>query len=197
MIETLNYSIALITGYILGSIPFGLIFSHLLGHGDLRKIGSGNIGATNALRTGNKKLALLTLIFDMLKGALAVILIKQFISPDYMIIAGLGAIIGHCFPIWLKFKGGKGVATTIGVLLTISPLLGLLVCISWFLIAITFKISSLSALISVLLAPVYALFILDNRSALLIFLITILVWIRHKANIIRIIKKQEKRIGQK
>jgi glycerol-3-phosphate acyltransferase PlsY len=167
-----------------------------MGYGDIRKIGSGNIGATNALRTGSKKLAILTLLCDMLKGAIPVIIAKYFM-PDFIIIAGFGAIIGHCFPIWLKFKGGKGVATTIGALLTISPLVGLLVCLTWLLSALTIKISSLSALIAVLTAPIYTYFVMDDRSAYLISLITILVWIRHKDNIIRIVKRQEKRIGKK
>jgi acyl phosphate:glycerol-3-phosphate acyltransferase len=188
--------IAIIMGYAFGSIPFGLIFAKLLGHGDIRKIGSGNIGATNALRTGSKKLAILTLLFDISKGIAPVIIARCFL-PEATVIAGLGAILGHCFPIWLKFKGGKGVATTIGVILAISPLLGLAVIATWFAMAFTFKISSLAALVSVLLAPIYTYFIIDAKNALLVLLITAIVWIRHKDNIVRILKKEEKRIGEK
>ncbi|MCV6599571.1 MAG: glycerol-3-phosphate 1-O-acyltransferase PlsY [Alphaproteobacteria bacterium] len=196
MNEITQYLILTLLGYAFGSIPFGLIFAKLLGHGDIRKIGSGNIGATNALRTGSKKLALLTLICDMLKGV-APVLIAKSCCPEYIIIAGIGAIIGHCFPIWLRFKGGKGVATTLGVLLAISPILGLLVCLTWLVVAITFKISSLSALVAILLAPIYNFFLLDEKSAILAMGITIIVWLRHKDNIIRIIKREEKKIGKK
>ncbi|MCT4575045.1 MAG: glycerol-3-phosphate 1-O-acyltransferase PlsY [Alphaproteobacteria bacterium] len=196
MDEITQYLIMILLGYTFGSIPFGLIFAKLLGHGDIRKIGSGNIGATNALRTGSKKLALLTLICDMFKGV-APVLIAKSCCPEYIIIAGIGAIIGHCFPIWLKFKGGKGVATTLGVLLAISPILGLLVCLTWLIVAVTFKISSLSALVAILLAPIYTFFLLDEKSAILAMGITIIVWLRHKDNIIRIIKREEKKIGKK
>ena len=133
--------------YLIGSIPFGLIFSKLNGYGDIRKIGSGNIGATNVLRTGNKKLALLVLICDGFKGYLSVILVTIFLSNNYseisLCIAIIFVIIGHCFPIWLKFKGGKGVATILGCLLALSLFLGTIILISWLLIALIFKKSSL------------------------------------------------------
>jgi glycerol-3-phosphate acyltransferase PlsY len=132
----------------------------------------------------------------MFKGV-APVLIAKSCCPEYIIIAGIGAIIGHCFPIWLKFKGGKGVATTLGVLLAISPILGLLVCLTWLIVAVTFKISSLSALVAILLAPIYTFFLLDEKSAILAMGITIIVWLRHKDNIIRIIKREEKKIGKK
>lgn len=196
MSEITKYIIIVLIGYGLGSIPFGLIFARLMGHGDIRKIGSGNIGATNALRTGSKKLAILTLLFDILKGVTAV-MIARYIFPESLVIAGLAAILGHCFPVWLKFKGGKGVATTIGVILAVSPLLGLAVCLTWLLTALTFKISSLSALVAVIMAPLYTWYIIDGRNALLVILIAVIVLIRHKDNIVRIIKKEEKKIGQK
>jgi len=195
---TLNFEliILLISSYILGSIPFGLILSKAFGHGDLRKIGSGNIGATNALRTGSKKLAISTLILDMAKGAIPVLIFRN-IYPNVDILFGFSAILGHCFPIWLKFKGGKGVATTLGSLIAISPILGTLVAITWLIMALTFKISSLSALISILLVPLYTYFILTPSKALWTILITILVWERHKSNIVRLLKREESKIGSK
>jgi len=195
---TLNFEliILLISSYILGSIPFGLILSKAFGHGDLRKIGSGNIGATNALRTGSKKLAISTLILDMAKGAIPVLIFRN-IYPNVDILFGFSAILGHCFPIWLKFKGGKGVATTLGSLIAISPILGTLVAITWLIMALTFKISSLSALISILLVPLYTYFILTPSKALWTILITILVWERHKSNIVRLLKGEESKIGSK
>lgn len=197
MTDFIQYLILILIGYAFGSIPFGLIFAKMLGHGDIRKIGSGNIGATNALRTGSKKLAILTLLFDIFKGAIPVI-IARYVYPQALVITGIFAILGHCFPIWLRFKGGKGVATTIGVIFAISPLLGLAVCLTWLIIAFTFKISSLAALVAVLVAPIYSYYIVaDKQSALYVLIITAIVWIRHKDNIVRIIKKEEKRIGQK
>ena len=187
---------ALFLGYILGSVPFGLIFAKALGHGDLRKIGSGNIGANNALRTGDKKLAILTLFFDLLKGIIPVLILKE-INPAFISLAGFGAVLGHCYPIWLNFKGGKGVATAFGVFLAINPLLGVLSLTTWLIMAFLFKISSVSSLSAVLGAPIYAYFLLTDKIAMELFFITIIVWIRHKENIIKLMHGKETKIGKK
>lgn len=153
-----------IFGYLLGSLPFGLVLARLAGHGDIRKIGSGNIGATNVLRTGNKKLALATLILDSGKGAAAVLIIQSFAGYHMALIAGLAAVIGHMFPVWLKFKGGKGVATALGMLLAAAPFAGLVSCAIWLATALITRISSLSALIAMLAAPFAARFIYDDAN---------------------------------
>ncbi|MCB1531852.1 MAG: glycerol-3-phosphate 1-O-acyltransferase PlsY [Alphaproteobacteria bacterium] len=193
----MEYSFILL-GYLLGSIPFGLVFARLGGYGDIRAIGSGNIGATNVLRTGNKMLALLTLICDTLKGAVAVWL--SFNSGDAFIIlaTGLFAVLGHMYPVWLKFKGGKGVATTLGTMLAIMPMLGLIMCGIWLLMALIFRISSLAALTAFAAAPVIAMALLgDYNLALLAGLIAALVFWRHKENIKRLLKGEEPKIGKK
>ena len=191
------YLAALAFGYLLGSIPFGLIFAKLAGLGDIRKIGSGNIGATNVLRSGRKGIAALTLLADMLKGTLAVWLAGRF-GPDPAIIAGLGAFLCDCFPVWLKFKGGKGVATTLGTMLAIMPMLGLIMCGIWLLMALIFRISSLAALTAFAAAPVIAMALLgDYNLALLAGLIAALVFWRHKENIKRLLKGEEPKIGKK
>ena len=190
----------LILGYIIGSIPFGLILTKTFIKTDLRTIGSGNIGATNVLRTGNKKLALATLLLDSSKGALLIILAHlytlQFGSIAVMLV-GLGAVLGHCFPIWLKFKGGKGVATALGVLLAAVPYAGLAACATWLITAKITKISSLSALIAVLIAPIVTFFVYGVSPAGICAMITLLVWIRHKDNIKRLLKGEEPKIGSK
>jgi len=188
------YLIALGLGYLLGSIPFGLLITRLAGTQDVRKIGSGNIGATNVLRTGRKGLAVVTLAADMLKGTAAVLLGAMW-GPDTAIIAGLGAFIGHLFPVWLKFKGGKGVATYIGVLLGLFWPAALVFCAAWLLVAFIFRYSSLSALIASLATPgVLAWF--DQWQAMELFcLLTLLVFIRHHANIRRLISGNESKIG--
>jgi len=200
----------IILGYALGSIPFGLVLAYLGGHGDIRKIGSGNIGATNVLRTGNKPLAFATLLLDSGKGAIAVglsalLIHKNILTADdfnatsLYIAAAFGAIIGHCFPIWLKFKGGKGVATTLGGLLAAMPLVGLGCCVLWLITALISRISSLSALITMLGAPFIAqilygdLLYVSAPTAL----ITLLVWVKHHQNIARIVKGEEPKIGKK
>ncbi len=193
------YALAIIGGYLLGSIPFGLILTKLGGYGDIRDIGSGNIGATNVLRTGNKKLALATLILDGLKGAAAV-MIAYFLTKDFNIemLAGLSALIGHLFPVWLKFKGGKGVATTLGTLLALKPLIGVAACGVWLLTAVVTRYSSLSALIAVAAAPFFAYFLVgDANFTALCGLIATLVWFKHRANIGRLMKGEEPKIGQK
>jgi acyl phosphate:glycerol-3-phosphate acyltransferase len=189
---------ALIFGYLLGSIPFGLLLTKLAGYGDIRNIGSGNIGATNVLRTGNKKLAGLTLILDGGKGAAAVLIARHFGSPDAAMIAGLTAIIGHMFPVWLKFKGGKGVATTLGTLLALAPWVGITACLTWLAVAFTTRYSSLSALIALLLSPFAAYFIYnDSTLTALCGFISMLVWFKHRANIRRLLDKTEPKIGKK
>lgn len=192
------FALAIIGGYLLGSIPFGLILTRLGGYGDIRDIGSGNIGATNVLRTGNKKLALATLVLDALKGAAAVLIAEHFFSFEVALVAGLAALIGHIFPVWLKFKGGKGVATALGILLALKPFLGVAAAAIWLISAVATRYSSLSALIAVALAPVLAyLFYHDlNLTGMLLF-VAALVIAKHKANILRLAKGEEPKIGQK
>ncbi|AGH98655.1 glycerol-3-phosphate 1-O-acyltransferase PlsY [Micavibrio aeruginosavorus] len=185
-------------GYLLGAIPFGLVLARLGGYGDIRKIGSGNIGATNVLRTGNKPLALLTLILDGGKGALAVAIANHFGSFDAAMAAGLFSILGHCFPVWLKFKGGKGVATTLGMVLALAPLTGLAACATWLVVAFISRISSLSALIAMVSMPISAFLVYhDAKLAAVCAGVAAFVWIRHKANIQRILKGEEPKIGKK
>ena len=186
---------ALALGYVIGSIPFGLLFTRLGGLGDVRNIGSGNVGATNVLRTGNKFLAAATLTADILKGAVSVWLVSAWLSADMTIFAGLGAFLGHLFPIWLKFKGGKGVATYIGVLLGLFWPAAIAFCVIWLISAAASRYSSLSGLISVTATPlVLAVFGKPNIVALFIVL-TILVIIRHHDNIRRLLSGQETKIG--
>jgi len=183
-----------VAGYLLGSIPFGLILTKLAGGGDVRKIGSGNIGATNVLRTGNKPLAALTLLLDVLKGTAAVWLGAQFgLWPA--IFAGLGAFLGHLFPVWLGFRGGKGVATYIGVALGLYWPAALAFCVVWLLVAVTTRYSSLAALVASA-ATVIALAVIGKWwLAALFLLLTVLLYVRHGANIERLMKGQETRIG--
>ena len=188
--------VAIVLGYFLGSIPFGLLLTRMAGLGDIRKIGSGNIGATNVLRTGNKGLALATLLLDGGKGAVAV-LIAQYVDPSLAVFAGGGAMLGHLFPIWLKFKGGKGVATSLGTLLAVNWMVGIAACLTWLLVAFIFRYSSLSALLAMAASPVYAFFLGDIRQAILAAFLAILVWIRHHENIGRLLKGAEPKIGKK
>ncbi len=188
---------ALIGGYLLGSIPFGLLLTRLAGLGDVRQIGSGNIGATNVLRTGRKGLAAATLLLDGGKGAAAV-LIAQMWGPDMAITAAFGAVLGHLFPVWLGFRGGKGVATTLGVLLALDWRIGAACCALWLLVAFATRYSSLAALLSLGAAPVLSWFILgDLQMVQLTAVLTLLVWIRHHENIRRLLTGQETKIGQK
>jgi glycerol-3-phosphate acyltransferase PlsY len=193
------YALAIIAGYLLGSVPFGLVLTRMAGYGDIRTIGSGNIGATNVLRTGNKGLALATLLLDGLKGAIAVLIARFVIgNEDVAMLAGFFAIIGHLYPVWLKFKGGKGVATTFGTLFALQPLLGLAVCGTWLLTAAITRYSSLSALVAVAAAPFFAHFLFGsaNLTGLCGVLATI-VWLKHRANIERLVKGEEPKIGKK
>lgn len=185
----------IIFSYLLGSIPFGLVFTKMAGLGDIREIGSGNIGATNVLRTGRKDLALATLLLDAGKGAIAVLVCLYFVSSNLAPLAGAAAFIGHCFPIYLKFKGGKGVATFFGTLAAINPFVALLSVLSWVLSALLFRISSLSALVASIAAPIFAFLVLDNTTWLYISFMTAVIYIRHNENISRLLKGTEPRIG--
>ena len=187
-----------IFGYLLGSIPFGLLLTRAAGYGDIRAIGSGNIGATNVLRTGNKKLALLTLLLDGGKGAAAVLIVNYFGQDNASLFAGLFAVIGHMFPVWLKFRGGKGVATTLGTVFACAPLAGLVACAIWLITALAFRYSSLAALTALLLTPPVAQFIYhDAALAGVCSIMAFLVWTRHRANIRRLLTGEEPKIGKK
>ncbi len=186
-----------VIGYLLGSIPTGVILARVMGLGDLRQIGSGNIGATNVLRTGNKKAAALTLLGDALKGAAAVLLARSLAAPDAVQLAALAAFLGHCFPVWLKFRGGKGVATFLGVLLALTPLGGLIACAIWALTAWIGRMSSLAALLAAGWTPVVVLLIGQHRLAVLTLVLAILVYARHAANIRRLRTGTEPKFGRK
>ena len=183
-------------GYLLGAIPFGLLLTRLAGLGDIRAIGSGNIGATNVLRTGRKSLAAATLLLDAGKGALTVML-GDLYGPDIAIVAGLGAMLGHLFPVWLRFHGGRGVATALGVILALSWQAGLAALMVWIAVAALFRYSSLAALVAAAAAPVIAWFIATQQLAEFFALIAVLVWMRHAGNIRRLIRGEESRIGAK
>lgn len=186
--------IAVLIGYVCGSIPFGLLLTKAAGLGDVRSIGSGNIGATNVLRTGNKKIAALTLFLDGLKGAVPVLLLTHFGSPQAGMIAGLAAMAGHIFPVWLDFKGGKGVATSLGVLFGLFWPLGLIFIALWLGLAFVFRFSSLAGLATSALTPLWAYLL--GRSDLVIptMLVAIVIWIMHRANIGRLMKGEEPKI---
>ncbi|MCF3973188.1 glycerol-3-phosphate 1-O-acyltransferase PlsY [Paracoccus salsus] len=186
-----------ILGYLLGSIPFGLAIARALGLGDLRKIGSGNIGATNVLRTGNRPAALATLLLDSGKGAIAVLMARHFGGETAAFLAGGAAFLGHCFPVWLGFKGGKGVATFLGTLIALHWPLGLIACAIWALSAAIARISSLSALLAAALSPVFAWAMGRNDLILVAMFMAVLIFIRHKANIARLLDGTEPRIGGK
>lgn len=193
----LNGLLGFFGGYLLGSIPFGLVLCFLGGYGDIRKIGSGNIGATNVLRTGNKPLAVLTLLLDSSKGAIAVLAALALADKHAMFGAALGAVLGHNFPVWLKFKGGKGVATTLGTYLALSWPIGLLCCAAWLVTALITRISSLSALVALALAPIFVAMVGNPHMIYLIGLISLIGWIRHKDNITRLLAGTEPKIGKK
>lgn len=185
-------------GYLLGSIPFGLVLTRMAGLGDIRSIGSGNIGATNVLRTGNRKLAAATLILDGAKGAVAVLIARAIGGEDAAMVAGVASILGHVFPVWLRFKGGKGVATTLGLLLALAPYVGLAACATWLVMAAALRFSSLSALTALALSPLYSIVIYhDTALASACGLIAVLVFYTHRANIQRLLKGEEPKIGQK
>jgi acyl phosphate:glycerol-3-phosphate acyltransferase len=188
-------------GYLLGSIPFGYLLTKAAGLGDVRSIGSGNIGATNVLRTGHKGLAAATLLLDALKGTLAVVVARSIggtyagLATDAALLAGLGAFLGHVFPVWLNFRGGKGVATYIGILFGLNWVAGLAFCAVWLLVALLTRYSSLSALVAALLLPVGLLSMGDTPAAILCVLLTALLIYKHSANIRRLAAGEEPKIG--
>lgn len=189
--------IALAIGYGLGSIPFGLLIARMFGQGDIREIGSGNIGATNVLRTGRKDLALLTVIFDAGKAGGAALIVQSLMGFPYNLIAGAAALLGHCFPVWLKFNGGKGVATFFGCLLAVAWKIGLIALSIWLLVALVFRISSLAALMSAALVPVAAWVMGYQEVAIMAAILAVIIFVRHAENIRRILSGTESRIGSK
>ena len=193
--DSISFLIALLGGYLIGSIPFGLLLTKAAGLGDIRKVGSGNIGATNVLRTGRKGLAAATLILDGLKGAVAVLLARQFLG-DQDLVVGTAAVLGHLFPVWLGFRGGKGVATGLGVLLAAAWPVGLACCALWLVAAKLRKMSSAAALTAFAAAPLFALVLSSVDHALMALLIAVLVFWRHEANIRRLLAGTEPRIGK-
>ncbi|MCH1425827.1 MAG: glycerol-3-phosphate 1-O-acyltransferase PlsY [Alphaproteobacteria bacterium] len=196
--QILLFSALSVAAYLLGSVPFGLIFTKISGRGDIRGIGSGNIGATNVLRTGSRKLAGLTLIFDAGKGAVAVAVAGHFAGSQMAAVAGLLVVAGHCFPIWLKFVGGKGVATSLAVFATLDLRLGGLFVLVWLVTAWLSRFSSLAALCAVLAVTTGSFFLLDDGvTQIIILLLSTLVWTRHHANIGRLLNGTETKIGAK
>ncbi len=184
-------------GYLLGSVPFGLVMARLFGLGDIRQIGSGNIGATNVLRTGNKLAAFLTLILDAGKGGIAVLVARALVGEDATQLAGFAAFLGHCFPVFLGFQGGKGVATFLGTLLALFWPAGVAACLTWAAMAGVFRISSLAALIAAISAPIWVSVLGMPQASLVSVLLAVLIFIRHRANITRLLAGQEPRIGKK
>ena len=185
----MEYLIIALGSYLLGSVPFGFILTKIFLKKDIRDIGSGNIGATNALRTGNRLLGYSTLVLDVTKAILPVLYVK-FNYPDYIFIASLSAFLGHVFPIWLKFKGGKGVATYVGILFSINLILGLIFIISWAVTYLISKFSSLSSLVASLMVPAY-LIIFENYNSMFFIIMFVLIFYTHRENIIRLKNKEE------
>lgn len=194
MTTLLTLLIPALIGYLLGSIPFGLILTKLAGLGDIRGIGSGNIGATNVLRTGKKSLAFLTLLLDGGKGTAAVLLMDYLLSGTGQF-AGIAALLGHIFPVWLKFKGGKGVATSFGVLLGLAWPVGICAMLVWLIVAVSLRISSLSALVAIALTPTLAFALGYNDLFWVTVVIVVLIFVKHKANIRRLLSGTEPKIG--
>jgi glycerol-3-phosphate acyltransferase PlsY len=193
----MSLALAFLVGYLLGSIPFGLIITRAAGGPDVRTIGSGNIGATNVLRTGRKGLAAATLLCDMLKGTVAVLLTRHYAGESAALAAGLGAFLGHLFPVWLKFKGGKGVATYIGLLIGLYWPGALVFCVIWLVVAALSRYSSLAALVASALTPLSLWLLHRPEAAALFLLLSVLLWIMHRANIRRLLDGSEGRIGVK
>ncbi len=190
-------AVTALLAYLLGSMAFGIVMARVFGLGDLRQIGSGNIGATNVLRTGNKLAAFLTLVLDAGKGAIAVLTARALAGEDAAQLAGFAAFLGHCFPIWLGFKGGKGVATFLGTLLALSFPVGLAACATWAVMAAVLRYSSLAALTAAALSPLWALALGQSELTLLTIALAVLVFYRHSANIRRLREGTEPRIGRK
>ena len=186
---------AFLFGYLCGSIPFGILLTRLAGGPDLRSVGSGNIGATNVLRTGRKALAAATLVGDMLKGTIAVLLTGYLLGRDFAIVAAVGAFLGHLFPVWLRFRGGKGVATYIGVLLGIAWPAAIVFCAIWLAVAAATRYSSLAALIASAATPAFLWWRGDIADAQVFLLLSVVLWIKHRANIGRLLHGTEGRIG--
>jgi acyl phosphate:glycerol-3-phosphate acyltransferase len=191
-----NPALALLIGYFLGSIPFGLILTKLFGAGDLRQIGSGNIGATNVLRTGRKGLAAGTLLLDMAKGAAAVC-IARLISPDLAMLGGVGAFFGHLFPVWLRFKGGKGVATMFGIAVALAWPIGLIYALVWLATLAVTRISSAGGMAAAAAAPIAALFLGKAGEAVMLLGLALIVVVKHSDNIKRLVDGTEPKVGQK
>ncbi len=196
-IPSLSSYLALFFGYLLGSIPFGLIVTRVAGTEDIRSIGSGNIGATNVLRTGRKGLAAATLLGDTLKGTVAVLLAGHFIGQDAALAAALGAFLGHVFPVWLGFRGGKGVATFLGVTLALAWPAALIFAMVWLTIAFVTRYSSLSALVASVATAVAAFFLASHQTGILLAVLAALLWFMHRANLGRLLAGTEGKIGRK
>lgn len=195
MASELAFIVVVVSSYLIGSIPFGVVFSAMFGLGDLRKIGSGNIGATNVLRTGRKGIAALTLLGDMLKGTAAVYVSGRLFGADLQIVAAAVAVVGHVFPVWLRFKGGKGVATYLGVALALSPLAGAVFVGIWLITALVSRYSSLSALVASAVTPFVLGYVLNVRVGIVFLILTGLLFWKHSANIKRLMSGTESRIG--
>ncbi|WP_039018745.1 glycerol-3-phosphate 1-O-acyltransferase PlsY [Halocynthiibacter namhaensis] len=198
-IETSQSMLLLVAvlSYLLGSVPFGMVVTRMMNLGNLRDIGSGNIGTTNVLRTGNKKAAALTLIFDAGKGALAVLIARALFAEDAAQLAGLSAFLGHLFPIWLKLHGGKGVATFLGLMLALNFWIGLLCCATWLVVAAILRISSMAALVSVATSPIWMIMLQDGGMLILSLILTILIYAKHWPNVRRLRAGTEPKIGAK
>ena len=196
-VDALDAGEALAIGYLSGSIPFGLLFAYAFREGDVRKIGSGSIGATNVLRTGNYAAAALTLLFDAAKGALPVYLARELFGADAALFAGLGAFLGHLYPLWLGFKGGKGVAVSLGILLVLYWPVAVLAFASWLAMVAIFRISSLAALVAAIVTPLYMLAFGRRHEAVLALTLAALVFLVHSQNIRRLLRGEEPRIGAK
>jgi glycerol-3-phosphate acyltransferase PlsY len=190
-------ALAFLIGYLLGSIPFGLLLSFAFGAGDVRKIGSGSIGATNVLRTGKYAAAALTLLFDAAKGAAAVLIAQHFWGADAALFAALAAFLGHLFPVWLGFKGGKGIAVSLGILVALYWPVALLALATWIAMLAAFRISSLSALVAAVATPLYMLLFHRGHEAVLAVLLAVLVFVAHRDNIRRLVRGEEPRVGAK
>ncbi|MDP1975056.1 MAG: glycerol-3-phosphate 1-O-acyltransferase PlsY [Alphaproteobacteria bacterium] len=197
MLFTLDSVYVIVLSYLLGSIPFGLVITYLSGHGDIRKIGSGNIGATNVLRTGNKLLALLTFLGDSLKAVAACLLVKYIFGNEFLPLAAIFSVFGHLFPVWLKFRGGKGVATAIGVYFVLSWQIGLIIVFIWVAVAFLTRYSSLSSLVAVGLAPVFAYKLTTPPYFYAMIVLAFFIYLKHIGNIQRLLTGTESKIGQK
>lgn len=192
---TWPFALGFLGGYLLGSIPVGLVLTRLAGLGDIRKVGSGNIGATNVLRTGNKRIALLTLLLDVGKAAAAVLIAQQF-GPDMAILAAAGAILGHMFPVWLKFNGGKGVAASLGVMLGLAWPVGLIMFGIWLGVLVVLRISSLAALTAAVATPIAAKFLASPQVFEFSLFMVMLVVLRHRDNVVRLVQGKEPKVGK-